>query len=239
MQGGGDKLSHARSFDEILFNWRICASCYFVSDYRALGAVSFKCSVCKNEDIIDKLFFDKSVKVALKLLQDACEFKLVTNCSDELLTVQLNHKYCEILGYFYATQDILFRNLILEICCALNLPEHETKKYCPSLGLCMQKRKKIFADLTGVSWQDSVVFVEEKYNVQCQEIDERLANLIIQKKGFSLSESHKKKEAAVIEAIEILKPSTDLYIHLHNAYVHQSYFVRENNNFKNRHILMG
>lgn len=200
----------------------ICQGCHIVDTDPMRGRVGYPCPICGRESEGGWLYFSINIPILIDLMQESYHTK--TNGTIVRLYEGAGPHDISVVIYFCALREILLDKLIMEILIAKQITEGVRQRLLSDNKFHIQKQDKLFYALTGKKWKNAVKTLNEEANIDFVEIDKFISKAVDSRNDF-IHEGSKwsiDRELST-SCMNNIKGLINLYVGLHNNYVHPIY----------------
>ena len=200
----------------------ICQNCHVVDRDRERSRVGYPCPTCGKESESGRLYFSINIHIIIDLIQESYHAE-PSNANGRLYEGVGSHDISVVI-YFCTLRETLLDKLITELLIAKEIPEGVCERLLSDNKLHIQKQHKLFCSLTNEKWKDAVAQISQGVQLDYIKIDEFVVEAVKARNNF-IHEGSKWSIDRVLstDCLKNIYGLINLYVGLHNKYVHPIY----------------
>jgi hypothetical protein len=196
----------------------ICLNCRIVDRDQGRIRVGHRCPECGHPGEGGRLYFSINVRILIDLIQEAF------HGNAHRLNKQLNANNISVVIFFCVLREALLENLIMELFVIHQIPQGVRERLLADNRLHSQKQNKLFKSLTGVTWKEAISAVDEHAQLDYSQLDEFVKQAVDHRNRFIHRGSQWSIDRSLSQScLENAWGLVNLYVSLHNTYVHPHY----------------
>lgn len=213
-----------QSLSSLLSNHQVCESCRIVDRDEERCDTDYKCPKCGSESKGGVMYFHLTIHTTINLMQEAFHSEDKVSLSEKGSTPINNSHNISIVLFFCTLRELLINYLIQELCVAQNIPKLIHQRLIDDNKSYIQRQNKLLPSLIGDKWKDAITLIDEKHELDYLELNDFLKCASDARNNF-MHEGLKWSISPEMggKCIEHIWPLLNLYVALHNKYVHPNY----------------
>jgi len=212
-----------QSLSSLVCSYFVCETCYFVDGDRKRSQTGHPCSVCNTPSDGGHFYFHINIFILIDLIQDAFhssprEMPFLSGTDGK------EARRVSVILFFCTLREALLENLIWNLCLAKKLSNPIIKRLLADNRFHIQKQSKLFPSLTEVKWEEALQRLTESGFNDYQQLDKFIEAIVESRnhfvhRGSIFSTTDEMAEDCLSKTGLLI----DLYVELHNEYVHSLY----------------
>jgi hypothetical protein len=200
----------------------ICKYCHIVDRDHERSRVGHACPTCGIEGEGGRLYFSINIHILVDLIQES--YHAPPNNSSGRLYEGVGSHDISVVIYFCTLRETLLDKLITELLIAKEIPEGVCNRLLADNKFHIQKQDKLFSSLTDEKWSGAVDKLSAGVELDYVGIDEFVVKAVRARNNFI----HEGSKWAIdrelsTECLKNIWGLVNLYVGLHNRYVHPVY----------------
>ena len=204
----------------------VCQECHIVDQNHERMRAEYTCPTCGKSCGGGRLFFSINIHILVDLIQEAYHSTSAENKNGRLYEGVESHDISVII-YFCTLRETLLDKFITELLHAQEIPRGVCERLLSDNKFHMQKQDKLFRSLTDVKWKDAISNLSDNSKLNYCEIDDFVLSAVKARNSF-IHEGSKwsiDRELST-SCMKNIWGLINLYVGLHNLYVHPLYEKR-------------
>lgn len=209
----------------ILVDWQVCESCRIVDRDSGRMRVGYECPICRVPGDGGVKYFEFSVHALVDLMQEAFHTESTIKEVNSDSPKNPPHSI-SVLLFFCTLREILLNNLIWELCRAQKIPELVYKRLLSDNRTHTQRQKNLLPSLINAKWNTALEALDKFVELDYKKLDGSIEKIVFARNKFTHEGTGWGIDRSMAEeCMQNIWPILNLFVSLHNAYVHPNYFL--------------
>ena len=199
-----------------------CQQCRIVDGHMERGG-KFECPTCMKINNGGRIYFHINIHILIDLIQESYHSANVESGVAKLYKGKGAHDISVII-FFCTLRETLLENLIIRLIQAQNLSEGVSDRLFKDNRFYILKQDKLFKSLTNIKWSEAISKLSIENDLDYKEIDKFVSDIAEVRNKFIHEGSKWSIDRDLsTSCIKNLWGLINLYVGLHNTYVHPYY----------------
>ncbi len=215
-----------QSLSTLVSNHLICTNCKIVDKKIERMKRGFLCPTCSYASNAGSLYFKISIHILIDLIQDSYHSAKLDSGVEKLYEGESSQDISVII-IFCTLRETLMDNLISELLEAQNIPDNICKRLLSDNRYHTQKQDKLFKSLANDRWNEAIKKLSNEHDVNYGRLNTFISQVVKARNDFvheGVKWSIDRKLST--ECLKNVKKLIELYVGLHNFYVHPYYLKK-------------
>ena len=208
----------------LLADFQMCRNCRVVDRDQGRIRYGHNCGTCGAPGEGGLMYFEVSVLFLIDLIQEAFQSPAVDR-TDRNGSIREAHNVSVVL-FFCTLREIVLNWLIGHLCWAQKIPKPVYERLLADSNTYALRQNSLLPSLTGKKWKSLVAQESRSSQLDYVELDEFLRKAVEARNKFMHEGKQWGIDRKLAEScIDHIWPLLNLYVALHNRYVHPLHFA--------------
>ena len=219
-----------QSLSSLLSDHQVCEFCRVVDRDKERCRTGYRCPICSSESKGGVLYFEFTVGATIDLMQEAFHSELKQDPNEGKWDAGKDAHNISVVIFFCTLRELLLNNLIRELCGAQKIPKLIYERLISDNKFHIMKQNNLLPSLIDSKWLDAISVINTMHEMDYIELNQFIEKAVKARNKF-MHEGNKFSIPLDMgeECMHHIWPLINLFIGLHNHYVHP-YFIRSKNN---------
>jgi len=212
-----------QSLSSLLADFLICPHCQVIDRDHERIRSGYQCPTCGVPSKAGRLYFEISVRVLIDLIQEAFHSQPKRSRDEEEAAYEAHN--VSVVLFFCTLREVLLNWLIQHLFWAQKIPEKVQERLLADSNIYRQRQNNLLPSLIGQKWRAAIEEASKGSALDYVELDAFMQNAVTARNKFTHEGRHWGIDRQMAEGcVEHLWTLLNLYVALHNRYVHPLVF---------------